>query len=157
MNVTVFFTYKMSLEDWENVLRTNLYSCFNLSRAVMQGMRDRSFGRIINITSINGQKGQFGQTNYCAAKAGMIGFTKALALEGAAKNITVNAVAPGYIETDMTSAMKPEVLQSIVKQIPTGRMGLAEEIASLVAYLSSKEAGFINGATIPVNGGQYMC
>ena len=149
--------HKMSLEDWENVLRTNLYSCFNLSRAVMQGMRDRSFGRIINITSINGQKGQFGQTNYCAAKAGMIGFTKALALEGAAKNITVNAVAPGYIETDMTAAMKPEVLQTIVKQIPTGRMGLAEEIASLVAYLSSKEAGFINGATIPVNGGQYMC
>jgi len=119
-------------------------------------MRERSFGRIINISSINGQKGQFGQTNYSAAKAGMIGFTKALALEAAAKGITVNAICPGYIETDMTAHMRPEVLESIIRQIPAARMGQPGEIAALAAFLASDKAAFINGATLAANGGQYM-
>lgn len=119
-------------------------------------MRERGFGRVINISSINGQKGQFGQTNYSAAKAGMIGFTKALALESAAKGITVNAICPGYIETDMTAAMRQEVLDSIIKQIPAARMGQPNEIAALVSFLASEKAAFINGATMSANGGQYM-
>jgi len=148
--------HKMSPENWHAVVETNLTSCFNMTHAVITGMRDRSFGRIINISSINGQKGQFGQTNYSAAKAGMIGFTKALALESAAKGITVNAICPGYIATDMTSAMKQEVLDSIIKQIPVARMGKPEEIGALVAFLASDKAGFITGSTLTANGGQYM-
>lgn len=148
--------HKMPEDDWHNVIETNLTSCFNMCRAVITGMRERGHGRIINISSINGQKGQFGQTNYSAAKAGMIGFTKALALESAAKGITVNAIAPGYIETDMTAQMRPEVLESIIKQIPATRMGKPEEVAGLVAYLASDLAAFINGATISMNGAQYL-
>ncbi len=148
--------HKMDAEKWHAVLETNLTSCFNMSRAVIGFMRDRSHGRIVNISSINGQKGQFGQTNYAAAKAGMIGFTKALALESAAKGITVNVICPGYIETEMTGAMKPEVLDSIIRQIPAARMGKPEEIADIVAFLASDKAGFITGSTITANGGQYM-
>lgn len=148
--------HKMSSENWHAVIETNLTSCFNMCRAVVNGMRERGFGRIINISSINGQKGQFGQTNYSAAKAGMIGFTKALAMEAAAKGVTVNAVCPGYIETDMTSAIKQEVLDSIIRQIPVTRMGKPEEIAACVSFLASKNAGFITGATLSANGGQYM-
>jgi len=148
--------HKMSFEDWQAVMETNLNSCFNMCRAIVPGMRDRKYGRIINISSINGQKGQFGQTNYSAAKAGMLGFTKALALESAIKGITVNAICPGYIETDMTASMKPEVLESIIKEIPAARMGHPEEIAALVTFLCSEHRGFINGATIAANGGQYM-
>jgi acetoacetyl-CoA reductase len=148
--------HKMEPQSWSAVISTNLDSCFNLCRAVVPAMRERGFGRIINISSINGQKGQFGQTNYAAAKAGMIGFTKALALENAAKGITVNAVCPGYIETDMTAGMRPEVLDSIVKQIPVARMGKPDEIAALVSFLASEKAAFITGATIAANGGQYM-
>ena len=148
--------HKMTAQGWKDVLDTNLTSCFNMSRGVITGMRDRGFGRIINISSINGQKGQFGQTNYSAAKAGILGFTKALALESAAKGITVNAICPGYIATDMTSAMKPEVLDSIVRQIPAARMGTPREVAEIVVFLASDKAGFINGATLTANGGQYM-
>jgi len=148
--------HKMDLEDWQSVMSVNLDSCFNLCRALVPNMRTKSWGRVINISSINGQKGQMGQTNYAAAKAGMIGFTKSLALENAMKKITVNAICPGYIETEMTAAMDAGVLENIVKQIPKGRMGKAEEIASLVIFLASEEAAFINGATISANGGQYM-
>ncbi len=148
--------HKMTAQGWKDVLDTNLTSCFNMSRGVITGMRERGFGRIINISSINGQKGQFGQTNYSAAKAGILGFTKALALESAAKGITVNAICPGYIATDMTSAMKPEVLDSIVRQIPAARMGTPREVAEIVVFLASDKAGFINGATLTANGGQYM-
>lgn len=148
--------HKMTVDQWYAVLETNLGSCFNMSRAVITGMRERNFGRIINISSINGQKGQFGQTNYSAAKAGMIGFTKALALESAAKGITVNAICPGYIATDMTLAMKQEVLDSIIRQIPAARMGTPREIADIVIFLASERSGFINGATLTANGGQYM-
>lgn len=148
--------HKMPEENWHDVLETNLTSCYNMCRVVMSGMRDRGFGRIINISSINGQKGQLGQTNYSAAKAGMLGFTKALALEGARKGITVNAICPGYIKTEMTEAMDSAVLESIVKQIPVGRMGTPGEVAALVGFLASKEAAFITGATLSANGGQYM-
>lgn len=148
--------HKMVPQDWHDVIKTNLNSCFNMSRVVILGMRERGFGRIINISSINGQKGQFGQTNYSAAKAGMIGFTKALALESAAKGITVNVICPGYIKTDMTEAIPFEVLEGIVKQIPAGRMGKPQEIGALAAYLASDDAAFINGASIAINGGQYM-
>lgn len=148
--------HKMSPENWSMVLETNLTSCFNMCRAVVAAMRDRSYGRIINISSINGQKGQFGQVNYAAAKAGMIGFTKALALENAAKGITVNAVCPGYIATDMTASVRPEVLDSIIKQIPVGRMGTPDEIAETVAFLASEKAAFITGSTVTINGGQFM-
>lgn len=148
--------HKMEPENWHAVVETNLTSCFNMTRAVITGMRSRSYGRVINISSINGQKGQFGQTNYSAAKAGMIGFTKALALESAAKGITVNAICPGYIETDMTATMKQEVLDSIIRQIPAARMGKPEEIADLVLYLASDKAAFMNGSTLSMNGGQYM-
>ncbi len=148
--------HKMGEDQWHAVIETNLTSCFNMCRAVITGMRERGYGRIVNISSINGQKGQFGQTNYSAAKAGMLGFTKALALESAAKGITVNAICPGYIETEMTAAMKQDVLDSIVRQIPAARMGRPREIADLVVFLSSEKAGFINGATMTANGGQYM-
>jgi acetoacetyl-CoA reductase len=148
--------HKMDAATWRTVLDTNLTSCFNMCRAVVPLMRDRNYGRIINIGSINGQKGQFGQTNYAAAKAGMIGFTKALALESAAKGITVNVICPGYIETDMTSAMRPEVLDSIIRQIPCARMGQPEEVAEATAFLASDKAAFITGSTMTVNGGQYM-
>lgn len=148
--------HKMSEEDWQQVLDTNLSSCFNMCRVVIQSMRDNGFGRIVNISSINGQKGQFGQVNYSAAKAGMIGLTKALALEAARKGITVNAICPGYIKTDMTDAVNAEVLDSIIKQIPVGRLGKAEEIAAIIGFLVSKEAGFITGSTITANGGQYL-
>ena len=148
--------HKMSPENWHAVIETNLTSCFHTSHIVIKSMRERGFGRIINISSINGQKGQFGQTNYSAAKAGMIGFTKALALEGAAKGITVNAVCPGYIETDMTSSINQEVLNSIIRQIPVTRMGKPNEIAAAVSFLASDKAAFITGATLSINGGQYM-
>lgn len=148
--------HKMSLEDWHDVLETNLTSCFLLSRMVIDGMRERQFGRIINISSINGQKGQLGQTNYSAAKAGIIGFTKALALENAKKGITVNAVAPGYIETDMVRAVPSEVLDKIVSQIPVGRLGQPQEVAEAVRFLASDHAGFITGSTLSLNGGQYL-
>ncbi len=148
--------HKMSAESWSSVLDTNLTSCFNMCRAVIEGMRDRNFGRIINISSINGQKGQLGQANYSAAKAGMLGFTKALALESARKGITVNAICPGYIKTEMTEAMDSAVLESIIKQIPLGRMGTPVEIAAMVSFLASEKAAFITGSTLTANGGQYM-
>jgi acetoacetyl-CoA reductase len=148
--------HKMSEEDWHSVIETNLTSCFYMCRAVTSGMRDRNYGRIINISSINGQKGQLGQANYSAAKAGMLGFTRALALESARKNITVNAICPGYIKTDMTESMDSAVLESIIKQIPVGRMGKPGEIAALVSFLASEKAAFITGATLAANGGQYM-
>lgn len=148
--------HKMSKDSWDAVIQTNLDSCFNMCRYVVPFMRERQSGRIVNISSINGQKGQFGQVNYSAAKAGMIGFTKALALESAAKGITVNTICPGYIATDMTSSMNQDVLDMIIKQIPAGRMGKPEEIAELVAFLGSEAAAFITGATLSANGGQYM-
>ncbi len=148
--------HKMDPDTWHVVMETNLTSCFNMCRCVVTGMRERNFGRVINISSINGQKGQLGQTNYSAAKAGIIGFTKALALEGAAKGVTVNAICPGYIETEMTGAMKQEVLDSIIRTIPVARMGKPQEIADIVAFLASEKASFITGATITANGGQYM-
>lgn len=148
--------HKMTFEAWYDVVNTNLNSCFNMCRAVINGMRERGFGRIINISSINGQKGQFGQTNYSAAKAGMLGFTKALAMESAAKGVTVNAICPGYIHTEMTGKMKPEILESIIKQIPVGRMGTPAEVASAVVFLASEQASFITGSTLSANGGQHM-
>ncbi|MCB9989289.1 MAG: acetoacetyl-CoA reductase [Rhodospirillales bacterium] len=148
--------HKMEEDAWHAVIETNLTSCFNMCRAVVAAMRERKYGRIINISSINGQKGQLGQTNYSAAKAGMIGFTKALALENASKQITVNAICPGYIETEMTGAMRHDILESIVRQIPVGRMGRPDEIAGIVSFLCSEQAGFITGATLSANGGQYM-
>lgn len=148
--------HKMSLEQWQKVISVDLDSAFNVSRQVWEGMRERGFGRIINISSINGQKGQFGQVNYSAAKAGMIGFTKALAQEGAKKGITVNVVCPGYIDTEMVRAVPEKVLDSIIATIPVGRLGHAEEIASMCTYLASDEAAFITGATMTVNGAQYI-
>ena len=148
--------HKMTADQWGDVITTNLNSCFNMCRAFITSMRDAKYGRIINISSINGQKGQLGQTNYAAAKAGMIGFSKALALESARKGITVNTICPGYIKTDMTEAMDAAVLESIVSQIPQGRMGQASEIAAIVSFLASDEAAYITGATISANGGQYM-
>jgi len=148
--------HKMNPDDWHDVISANLTSCYNMCRAVAPAMRETNYGRIINISSINGQKGQLGQTNYSAAKAGMIGFTKALALESARKGMTVNAVCPGYIATEMTEAMDSAVLESIVKQIPVGRMGKPQEIADVVAFLASEKAGFVTGATFTANGGQYM-
>ncbi len=150
------FMHKMGEESWNAVLDTNLKSCFNMARAVIEGMRSRNFGRIINISSINGQTGQMGQTNYAAAKAGVFGFTKSLARECANKGITVNAVAPGYINTEMVAAVNPEVLKGIVAKIPVGRLGEAKEIARSVCFLADDEAGFITGETLSVNGGQHM-
>ncbi len=148
--------HKMTPEHWQQVIDVDLTSAFNVTRQVWDGMRERSFGRVINISSINGQKGQFTQANYSAAKAGLIGFTRALAYEGAKKGITSNAVAPGYIDTEMLQAVKPEVLEGIIATIPVGRLGKAEEIASMCVYLASDEAAFINGATMTVNGAQYI-
>ena len=148
--------HRMTPEQWNEVIFVNLASLFNMSRQVIDGMRQRGYGRIINITSINGQKGQMGQTNYSAAKAGAIGFTKALALETASKGITVNAVAPGYTDTEMVRAVPENVLQQIVAGIPVGRLGKAEEIAACVAFLAREDASFITGACLTANGGQYM-
>jgi len=149
--------HRMTLEQWQQVLSTNVDSLFTMTRPVWEGMRARKFGRVINISSINGQKGQFGQTNYAAAKAGAIGFTKALAQEGAAVGITVNCICPGYIATEMVKAVPAEVLKAkILPQIPVGRLGEPEEIARCVAFLASDEAGFITGSTLSANGGQYM-
>ncbi|HEY4134957.1 MAG TPA: acetoacetyl-CoA reductase [Alphaproteobacteria bacterium] len=147
---------KMTPENWQAVIETNLGSCFNMSRVVIDGMRERSFGRIVNIGSINGQAGQYGQVNYAAAKSGIHGFTKALAQEGASKNVTVNAIAPGYIDTEMVRAVPPNVLEKIVARIPVGRLGHAHEIARAVLFLVADDAGFITGSTLSVNGGQHM-
>ncbi|MCG8596761.1 MAG: beta-ketoacyl-ACP reductase [Kiloniellales bacterium] len=149
--------HRMEPEQWHAVIRTNLDSLFNMTRPVIEGMRERKFGRIVNISSINGQKGQMGQSNYSAAKAGLVGFTKALALENAFKGITVNAIAPGYIATEMVRAVPKDVLDSkIIPQIPVGRLGEAEEIARCVVFLAADDAGFITGSTLSANGGQYM-
>jgi len=148
--------HKMAHEQWIEVIRTNLSSCFNMCNAVLDGMRTRGFGRIVNIGSVNGQAGQYGQVNYAAAKSGIHGFTKALALEGAARGITVNAIAPGYIDTDMVRAVPPVVLEKIIARIPVGRLGHAEEIARGVAFLVADDAGFVTGSTLSINGGQHM-
>ncbi len=151
------FLHRMTKDQWQAVIRTNLDSLFNMTRPVIEGMRARSFGRVIVISSINGQKGQMGQTNYSAAKAGDIGFVRALAQEGAVKNITANAICPGYIGTEMVMAIDPEVLKTkIVPQIPVGRLGTPEEIARCVVFLAADEAGFITGSTISANGGQFF-
>lgn len=147
---------KMSPEDWHHVIDANLSSAFYMSRLVLPHMLEQGFGRIINISSINGRKGQFGQCNYAASKAALFGFTKSLALEVATKGITVNTISPGYIETPMLSAMKPEVLQSIISGIPVGRLGKPEEIAEAVSFLAGEHAAFISGANLDINGGQYM-
>jgi acetoacetyl-CoA reductase len=147
---------KMSHDQWDQVMRTDLDSVFNQTRPVINGMRERGFGRIINIASINGQKGQLGLTNYCAAKSGMIGFTRALALESARKGITVNAIAPGYVKTELLAGVSDEVMKSIVGQIPVGRLGEAEEVARCVVFLAADESGWITGSTLSINGGQHM-
>jgi acetoacetyl-CoA reductase len=148
---------KMSKNDWDAVMRTNLDSCFNMTKQVMDGMVDRSWGRVINVSSVNGQKGAFGQTNYSAAKAGIHGFTKALALEVARKGVTVNTISPGYIGTKMVTAIPKEILDSkILPQIPVSRLGKPEEVAGLIIYLCSEEAAFVTGANISINGGQHM-
>jgi acetoacetyl-CoA reductase len=148
---------KMDRVNWDAVMHTNLDSCFNMTKQVCEGMVDRGWGRVINVSSVNGQKGAFGQTNYSAAKAGMHGFTKALALEVARKGVTVNTISPGYIGTTMVMAIPREVLDSkIIPQIPIGRLGRPEEVAGLVAYLASEEAAFVTGANIAINGGQHM-
>ncbi len=147
---------RMSPNDWYAVINTNLNSVFNVTRQVVEGMMDRGWGRIINISSVNALKGQFGQTNYSAAKAGMHGFTKALAQEVVKKGITVNTISPGYVDTDMVRAIKSEILQSIVDSIPMARLARPEEIAGLVGYLASEDAGYITGANISINGGLHM-
>jgi acetoacetyl-CoA reductase len=148
--------HKMTEDNWRAVIDTNLGSCFNMSRAVIEGMRARKYGRIVNVGSINGQAGQYGQVNYAAAKSGIHGFTKALAQEGAAAGITVNAIAPGYIDTDMVASVPSEVLEKIVARIPVGRLGRADEIARAIKFLVSENAGFITGSTLSINGGQHM-
>lgn len=148
--------HKMTPEQWSEVIRVNMDSVFNMTRHVIEGMRDRSWGRVINISSINGQKGQMGQTNYSAAKAGVIGFTKALALENARKGVTVNCICPGYIDTEMVQAVPENVLAAIIGQIPVGRLGKGEEIADMVAFLAGEHAGYVTGSTLSLNGGQYM-
>ena len=148
--------HKMTREAWNAVIDTNLTGLFNMTHPIWNGMRDRGFGRIINISSVNGQKGQMGQTNYSAAKAGDIGFTKALAQEGAFKGITVNAICPGYIATEMVMAVPEKVREAIIAQIPVGRLGEADEIARCVVFLASDDAGFITGSTLSANGGQYL-
>lgn len=147
---------KMSWDAWDEVIRVNLGGCFNMAKATFAGMKERGFGRFVQIGSINGQAGQYGQVNYAAAKSGIHGFTKALAQEGAKFGITANAIAPGYIDTDMVSAVPPEVLAKIIAKIPVGRLGQASEIARAVAFLVSEDAGFITGSTMSVNGGQHM-
>jgi acetoacetyl-CoA reductase len=149
--------HRMSRENWHAVIDTNLNSVFNLTRLVIDGMRARGFGRIVSISSVNGRKGQLGQANYSAAKAGLLGFTKAIAQEGASKGITCNVIAPGYINTEMVAAVPKDVLEAkILPQIPVGRLGQAEEIARCVSFLAADEAGFITGACLDANGGQYM-
>ena len=148
--------HKLDYAHWERVLRTNLFSCFNTCRCVIDGMRERGFGRIINIGSINGQAGQYGQVNYAAAKSGIHGFTKALAQENASKGITVNTIAPGYIDTDMVRAVPPEALAKIIAKIPVKRLGKPAEIARAVVFLAAADAGFITGSTLSINGGQHM-
>jgi len=147
---------KMERKSWDDVLDTNLGGCFNMSKAVWETMLSRNFGRIVNIGSINGQAGQYGQVNYAAAKSGIHGFTKALAQEGAAKGITVNAIAPGYIDTEMVAAVPANVLEKIVARIPVGRLGKADEIARGVLFLVSDDGGFVTGSTLSINGGQHM-
>lgn len=147
---------KMSRDMWEDVIRINLGGCFNMAHATFPGMRNRKWGRIVNIGSINGQAGQYGQVNYAAAKSGIHGFTKALAQEGARAGVTVNAIAPGYIDTDMVAAVPADVLEKIVAKIPVGRLGQASEIARGVTFLCSEEAGFVTGSTLSINGGQHM-
>jgi acetoacetyl-CoA reductase len=148
--------HRMTFEQWNDVIATNLTSCFNMSRNVIDGMRERGFGRIVNIGSVNGQAGQYGQVNYAAAKSGIHGFTKALAQEGAAKGITVNAIAPGYIDTDMVRAVPAPVLEKIIAKVPVGRLGKASEIARGVLFLVADEGGFVTGSTLSINGGQHM-
>ena len=148
--------HRMTPDMWNEVIRVNMNSMFNMTHPVLDGMRSRNWGRIVNISSINGQKGQMGQTNYSAAKAGVIGFTKALSQETARKGITVNCIAPGYIDTDMVAAVPEDVLKGIIAQIPVGRLGKASEIARCVTFLASDEAAFVTGATLTVNGGQYI-
>jgi acetoacetyl-CoA reductase len=148
--------HHMTRDQWQCVIDVNLGSMFNMCRPIIEGMRERNFGRIINISSVNGQKGQFGQVNYAATKAGILGFTRALALESARKNITVNAIAPGYCDTDMVSAVPPDVLKTIIAGIPVGRLGTPSDVARTAVFLSKDEAGFITGATFSVNGGQYL-
>jgi len=147
---------KMSYAQWDEVIRVNLGGCFNMAKATFAGMKSRGFGRIVNIGSINGQAGQYGQVNYAAAKSGIHGFTKALAQEGARSGITVNAIAPGYIDTDMVAAVPENVLEKIVARIPVGRLGQASEIARGVSFLASEEGGFVTGSTLSINGGQHM-
>ena len=147
---------KMSRQSWDEVLDVNLGGCFNMAKAVWGGMNERKYGRVVNIGSINGQAGQYGQVNYAAAKSGIHGFTKALAQEGARAGITVNAIAPGYIDTEMVAAVPPDVLEKIVAKIPVGRLGRATEIARGVTFLCSEEGGFITGSTLSINGGQHM-
>jgi len=147
---------RMTFDAWNEVMRVNLGGCFNMAKATFAGMRQRGWGRIINIGSINGQAGQYGQVNYAAAKSGIHGFTKALAQEGARYGVTVNAIAPGYIDTEMVAAVPPQVLEKIVAKIPVGRLGHAEEIARAVIFLSSDDAGFVTGSTMSINGGQHM-
>lgn len=149
------FLHKMSEEEWNAVIDVNLSSVFNMTRQVVPGMRERAFGRIINVASVNGQTGQFGQTNYSAAKAGMHGFTMALAKEGARKNVTANTVSPGYVDTSMTAAIPEDIRNQIVSQIPAGRMAEPEEIARAVVFLAADESGYINGANLPVNGALF--
>ena len=148
--------HKMSFDDWNDVMRINLGGCFNMAKATFPGMRDRGWGRIVNIGSVNGQSGQYGQVNYAAAKSGIHGFTKALAQEGAKFGVTVNAIAPGYIDTDMVAAVPPAVLEKIVAKIPVGRLGQADEIARGVAFLTAEEGAFVTGSTMSLNGGQHM-
>ena len=148
--------HRMTSEQWSEVIRVNMDSLFNMTRQVIEGMREREWGRIINISSINGQKGQIGQTNYSAAKAGVIGFTKALALENAKKGVTVNCVAPGYIDTEMVQAVPAKVLEGIIAQIPAGRLGSGEEIADTVSFLAGERAAYVTGTTLSLNGGQYL-
>ncbi|VTU16790.1 acetoacetyl-CoA reductase [Variovorax sp. RA8] len=148
--------HKMTLEQWREVLDVNLGGCFNMCRAVIEGMRERRFGRIVNMSSVNGLSGQVGQTNYAATKAGLVGFTKSLALEGASRNITANVVAPGYTDTAMVGAVPPDALAQILKTVPMGRLATPAEIARGVVFLAADEAGFISGITLSINGGKYM-
>jgi len=148
--------HKMDYQQWSEVIRVNLDAMFNMTRPLINGMRERNFGRIINISSINGQKGQMGQSNYSAAKAGVIGFTKALAQETARKGITVNCICPGYVDTDMVSAVPQAVLDGIISSIPVGRLGMGQEIADMVSFLARRETAFMTGSVIALNGGQYI-